>query len=227
MGVANVSRGHVAHPACGRYGLSVTGAAPFRSTSAIGIFGQKQMWNRGIVFANDCVVQSTFQDLGNPAKSVDIRGNPQYGIFQSSPASKNYFAGKTGLGTTRTPKVALDVGGDVLVSGRLLKQTQHGESKATTAHAVMTRFGTDRSEAVHRGRLVLDPQGAAVVAVPRGWSEATERETATISVTPIGAAMPALHVVDRFEDGDGYIIVGGVAGGRVHFHVVAAFVDEH
>jgi hypothetical protein len=73
----------------------------------------------------------------------------------------------------------------------------------------------------------LDPQGAAVVAVPRGWSEATERETATISVTPIGAAMPALHVVDRFEDGDGYIIVGGVAGGRVHFQVVAAFVDGH
>ena len=43
------------------YGLSVTGAAPYRSTSAILVSGSGRIWNRGITFANDCIQQSTFQ----------------------------------------------------------------------------------------------------------------------------------------------------------------------
>ena len=79
------------------YGLSVTGAGAYRSTSGFMLSGPgtHRIWNRGIVFANDCVEQSTFQDLGNPIKSIDIRGNPVYGIYQSSTTSKNYFAGKS------------------------------------------------------------------------------------------------------------------------------------
>lgn len=62
------------------YGLSVSGAAPYRSTSAILVSGSGRIWNRGIVFANDCIQQSTFQDLGNGGKSIDIRGSPTYGV---------------------------------------------------------------------------------------------------------------------------------------------------
>ena len=61
------------------------------------VSGNAGMWNRGIVLANDCVTQSSFQDLGNPNKSIDIRGSPVYGVYQSSPSSQNYFAGKTGI----------------------------------------------------------------------------------------------------------------------------------
>eukprot|EP00039_Didymoeca_costata_P021103 m.343430 g.343430 ORF g.343430 m.343430 type:complete len:373 (+) comp22812_c0_seq1:39-1157(+) len=105
------------------YGLSVTGAGGFRSTSAILVSGPgvHRIWNRGITFANDCVTQSTFQDLGNPSKSIDIRGNPEYGIYQSSKSSKNYFAGKT---TTAD----LVVEGDILYSGRLLQQHDQHET---------------------------------------------------------------------------------------------------
>ena len=48
------------------YGLSVSGAGAFRSTAGILLSGPgtHPIWNRGIVFANDCVTQSTFQDLG-------------------------------------------------------------------------------------------------------------------------------------------------------------------
>lgn len=208
-----------------RYGLSVTGAGGFRSTSAIGVFGEPQMWNRGITFANNCVVQSTFQDLGNPAKSVDIRGNPSYGVYQSSQSSKNYFAGKTGVGLASDPEVTLDVGGDVQVTGRLLQRLKtKSQAKRNTVHAVVTRFGTDAGEATHRGRLVLDHRGEGRIPLPTDWEELTVKDTATITTTPIGVPMPNLHVVD---DSDSmFILAGGVAGRRVHYHISASFVHE-
>ena len=69
------------------------------------------MWNRGIVFANNAINQSTFQDLGSPHKSVDIRGNPTYGVYQSSAAAKNYFAGGTSVAAADPAGFELRVGG--------------------------------------------------------------------------------------------------------------------
>jgi len=89
------------------YGLSVTGASKFRATSALLVCGgchgpacgnKTHMWNRGITFANDAIAQSTFQELGSPQRSIDIRGSPGYGIYQENPSSKNFFAGGTTLG---------------------------------------------------------------------------------------------------------------------------------
>lgn len=89
------------------YGLSVTGASKFRATSALLVCGgchgpacgnKTHMWNRGITFANDAIAQSTFQELGSPQRSIDIRRSPGYGIYQENPASKNFFAGGTTLG---------------------------------------------------------------------------------------------------------------------------------
>ena len=78
------------------YGWSVTGAGKFRSTAAIGVMGQKGMWNRGIVFAADSIAQSAFQDLGTSHQtSIDIRGSPVYGIYQASRKTKNWFNGNT------------------------------------------------------------------------------------------------------------------------------------
>ena len=35
---------------------------------------RSRIWNRGIVFANDAVEQASFQELGSPKRSLDIRG---------------------------------------------------------------------------------------------------------------------------------------------------------
>eukprot|EP01045_Picozoa_sp_COSAG04_P000029 COSAG04_NODE_1_length_58448_cov_23.476478_29_plen_217_part_00 len=35
---------------------------------------RSRIWNRGIVFANDAVEQASFQELGSPNRSLDIRG---------------------------------------------------------------------------------------------------------------------------------------------------------
>lgn len=70
------------------YGLAVTGASSFRSTAAVLIAGPGTgIWNRGIVIANDAIsaTGSAFQDLGaSHDKSIDIRGAPTWGIYQSA-----------------------------------------------------------------------------------------------------------------------------------------------
>ncbi len=77
------------------YGLSLSGASVFRKTAALLISENAGMWNRGIVIANNSIsaTGSSFQDLSNPAKSIDIRGTPTYGVYQDQPATKNLLAG--------------------------------------------------------------------------------------------------------------------------------------
>jgi hypothetical protein len=121
------------------YGLSISGDAPFRSTGALLVSGSPRMWNRGLVFANDCIAQSTIQDLTSPLKSIDIRGKPQYGVYQSNPSSNNYFAGGTGFGPgAEQPAATLHVSGAVRVDGRLLLQAPHPDSATMHVSPVLT-----------------------------------------------------------------------------------------
>lgn len=62
------------------YGMTVTGASTFRITAALAVFSANKMFNRGIVFALDSIVQSTFQDLTSSAVSLDVRGSHTYGL---------------------------------------------------------------------------------------------------------------------------------------------------
>lgn len=102
------------------YGLSITGAGTFRNTAAILFAGPltagNEQWNRGIAIPLYAVKQSSFADYGNPEKSIDIRGNPGYGIYQSDSNPLNYFNGKVGIGVS-SPTTGLDVHSGVLVSG--------------------------------------------------------------------------------------------------------------
>ena len=67
------------------YGLAVTGAGSFRSTSAILVSGPgTEIWNRGIAFVNASVKQATFQDITSSAISVEIQGSHTYGIDMKS-----------------------------------------------------------------------------------------------------------------------------------------------
>lgn len=101
------------------YGMSITGASAFRSTAAMLIGGiTPKMWNRGILIANDSIsaTGSSFQDLTNPHKSIDIRGAPTYGVYQSAATANNLFAGGAILG----PVSSLPAPGN---AGRVLYRT--------------------------------------------------------------------------------------------------------
>ena len=192
------------------YGLSVTGSAPFRSTAALAVMGSPRMWNRGLVFANDCVAQSSFQDLGNPNKSIDIRGSPEWGVYQASPSSKNLFAGGTGVGLPSAAaldaRAALHVGaGGLRVDGP-------------------AAFG-DRAE----GTVVLDARGEAVVVVAAARVQlaasggAAALRAAAYGLTAVGAPMPNLHVAEEASvAADGAVafrVAGGAPGKRVSWRL--------
>lgn len=189
------------------YGLSISGAAPYRSTSAMLVSGTTRMWNRGVVFANDCIAQSTIQDLGNPLKSIDIRGNPGYGVYQSSTRSKNFFAGGTGIGTEPDSEggAALRVGGDVLVEGRVRLP---GGSAAVS-------LGADH--AVHvTGVAVFDGHGAVSITFRLPEGPHFSLYSVAYQLTAIGSPMPQLHVADEAvlsREDAGNVVIFGVAGG--------------
>jgi len=186
------------------YGLAITGAAPFRSTAGLLFSGSEKMWNRGVVFANDCIAQSSFQDLGNPDKSVDIRGSPKWGVYQVSPASKNLFAGGTGVGlpspSSLDARAALHVGtGGLRVDG-----------PATFS---------DRAE----GTVALDARGEATVVAAGVAAAARGAGRAAYGLTAVGAPMPNLHVVEEVFEGPGgaaaFRIAGGAPGKRVSWRL--------
>ena len=197
------------------YGLSISGAAPFRSTSAMLVSGSGRIWNRGVVFANDCIQQSTFQDLGNPDKSIDIRGGPKYGVYQSNTKTLNYFAGGTGIGVgTLQPKATLHVGGDIQVDGQLLHSSS---STGLRRGAVLSNAAVGVSTVMSAGTGVFDEQGQAFVALPHASTSAVR--VTSYQLTPIGAAMPNLHVLK--EEATGFSVAGGIPDLRFSWQTIS------
>jgi len=212
------------------YGLSVTTASHYRSTAAISVMGEAKTWNRGIVFANDAIAQSTFQDLTNPQKSVDIRGNPGYGVYQSSPASKNLFAGKTGIGlqTDEIPAATLDVGGDIHFTGAL----HHKDAKGGRHRPVVLGSSAAVNQRLLSGNAVLNESGGAEVILDMAevveLGGRVDDYEVTYTLTAIGAPMPTLHVATELQlqpslhDDRAVLsfgVAGGVAGKRVSWQL--------
>ena len=172
-----------------------------------------------MVFANNAVAQSTFQDLGSGhAKSIDIRGSPSYGIWQSNPSTRNYFAGKTGVGTVDIEDLK-DVGYFVIlkkIKCRISQRSLCGILKATRKAAqlivggdivlekggkVLTARGSDKlrsavlgasseHEVVNSGNVIMDEDGTATVVL----IDVTPNDQHVYSLTPIGVAMPGLFI---------------------------------
>jgi hypothetical protein len=187
------------------------------------VSGSGRIWNRGIVFANDCIVQSTFQDLGSPDKSVDIRGSPKWGVYQSSATTRNFFAGGTGVGLP-SPS-AMDAGGAAL----------HVGAQGLRVDGPLTVLGAGLPLRLE-GTAALDAQGSALVALElsveaalllqgSASGAAAAAAQARYSLTALGGPMPSLHVAREVE-GLGvagkpatFVVGGGAPGGRVSWAV--------
>lgn len=199
------------------------------------------MWNRGLTFANDCVLQSTFQDLGNPLKSIDIRGNPGYGIYQSSLLSQNYFAGKTGVGlkSALSPNAELHVAGTMLVDGKIVHESwEDGEFDDEKKKVSITRspvLASAAHNAAHvisaTGIVLLDETGSAIIHLPSDMtldrytmSINAENDSYRYQLTALGSAMPSLHVLNEValdHEGRSYFkIAGGYVNKRVSWQVI-------
>ena len=145
-------------------------------------------------FANNAIAQSTFQDLGNGhLKSIDIRGSPTYGIFQSNSGTKNYFAGNTGIGISE-PQHSLEISGSIFLNkgGRLLVGFESNDEKMNTRAAVLSSENVQTHEVVFSGNVRLDESGYAVIQCCDSVDLAVE--DAVYTLTAIGSSAPNLYV---------------------------------
>ena len=71
------------------YGLTITTGASRKSTAAILVSAAftAKTWNRGLVFANDCITQASIQDFTLGTASIDLRGSYSYAIDMANMAS--------------------------------------------------------------------------------------------------------------------------------------------
>ncbi len=76
---------------------------------------------------------------------------------------------------------------------------------------------------VYRGRATFDANGEAVINLPSYFSAAAE--TPEYQLTPIGQAMPDLHVAEEIIDGV-FKLAGGRTGKSVSWQVTAARADK-
>ena len=189
------------------YGLSISGSAPFRNTAGLLFSGSPKMWNRGIVMANDCIAQSSFQDLGDAEKSIDIRGNPTWGVYQFSSSSKNLFAGGTGFGLSAPEaldtSVALHIGeGGLRVDGPV--------------------HFSERAE----GTVTLNAQGEVVIIAALTATSDMLQQRLAYGLTPVGAPMPNLHISEEAVivsvNSVSFRVAGGVPGKKVSWSLVIA-----
>lgn len=108
------------------YGLSITGAGTFLSTSALLISGPgTAIWNRGLTIANGSVAQASFQDLGNATKSIEIAGFHTYAIdleaaactngYQIRLANGGYLVARNPGNTADVPLLGLDSSNNLIL----------------------------------------------------------------------------------------------------------------
>lgn len=227
------------------YGISVTGAGAHLSTSAYLVSGPgtHRIWNRGITFANDAIQQSSFQDLGNPDKSIDIRGSPKYGVYQSSTKSMNYFAGKTCVQCKEAEDSltsSLHVGGDISYEGVLKRRvaiaSSRSQGSASGGAVPVLRYMSEQQpqrtmSLVFSGNVILNRTGEATVFITDELNPSSLIAGGhTYSLTPVGAAAPNLHVSRPLQSEEpgaiSFSVAGGVAQLQVSWSVTAHWNEE-
>ncbi len=160
-----------------------------------------------------------------------------YGVYQSSPTTVNYFAGKTGVGAlppgrgegapSEDASVALHVGGGLRVNGRVGRLVPSaGASGGSHEHSAVISPGV-RERVMLFGVATLDAAGSASVLAAPGTGAietATGRAEYTYQLTAIGVAMPSVHIsAEATPTGEGlqFSVAGGAPLGRVSWTLTA------
>lgn len=179
----------------------------------------------------------------NPAPAVEITsaGSPGADTGTLNCVNTNTSAGRTGYFENRnsahytirvnntTGALAGQFVGNVAVFGDLSATGTKPfciDHPLDPANKYLYHYALESPEVlnVYRGTVVLDGKGTALVELP-AYFEALNREF-DYQLTPIGAAMPDLHVADEIS-GNRFRIAGGKPGRRVSWQVTAARNDAY
>lgn len=116
------------------------------------------------------------------------------------------------------------VTGDLSTSGTKPFRIDH---PMNPAERYLYHFAMEAPEVlnVYSGVVILDDLGGAVVELPDYFS-AVNRGTYRYQLTPIGAAMPELHVSQELQTGS-FVIAGGKPGMKVSWELTAVRDDPY
>jgi hypothetical protein len=186
-------------------GLSVTSAA----TAVLGAAGRGSAW--GVWGRNTATRAST-------GGGVRAEGRKNAGLLadttaQDVPAVVAIGGDGTGVAQVATGQSYLD--GDALA---LRAWTGvFGTDGAHVAYAPLV--SAESAGHVAAGTATLDASGSLVVALPASFTAACDTSGLAVTLTPVGAGMPALFVSYRAASGgggyDGFTVAGGTGGGSV------------
>jgi len=182
------------------YGLSITGVASYRSTSALLLTGASAgVWNRGLTITSG-VVQSSIQDLGTADRALDLQGAYDYAIDLSSSTSTaaaiqmgnaHSLRGKTTGGTART-LISLNASDQVFV-GDSAQQTVLSGSLVVPYADNLVSFGNGS----FRWTEIFATNGTINTSDPKLKKD----------MVPLGSMLPLLREVQpisfKFKEGGG------------------------
>lgn len=235
--------------ATGLDGIGIIGEATRQSSTTIGVYGQTYSPNgtgvKGIAeTTNDGAevvgvegVASIFSSL-----SIGVRGIGTTGVRGvGTSAEGGYFIGETtGLrgiasdpyednargvyGYTASPDAFAGyfngnthVVGNFTASGTKSFLIDHPHAPA---NKYLYHYNTESPEPynLYRGMVVLDALGTAVIELPAYFSDINT--DFSYQLTPVGAAMPHLHIASEIGF-NSFAIAGGVAGMKVSWQITA------
>jgi hypothetical protein len=162
----------------------------------------------------------TSSDNGAGVAGVCHPGSFAAGVFgQSNGGYGGYFKGATGVyaETTVSGGRAGYFVGNFTATGTKQFQVDY---PLDPENYYLTHFCTEGPEPynAYKGSVILDEQGEAWVQLP-DYFESINRDP-TITLTPVGAPMPNLHVAVEVQ-GNRFKIAGGVPGKKVFWRVEA------
>jgi len=205
------------------YGLTVTGASSFRSTSAIAVSGPgTPIWNRGIVFGNSSVAQATIQDLTSSTISVEILGTHNYGIDMRNGAfttaalrlGNGAFIRARDGGDTADLAVLVQSGANLIMADAATTATYF---RGTTAIAPFVDNAIVCGSNTNRWSAVWAVNGTIQTSDPR---EKTDIQT--LAGVNTGAILDAIAPISfRWVDGG-----GGKPGARTHWGFDASTMEQ-
>lgn len=185
------------------YGMSITGVASYRSTSALILTAAGAgVWNRGLTIT-DGVVQSSIQDLGTADRALDLQGAYDYAIDLSASTNtaaaiqmgNNHFVRGMDTGATARALIGIDTSDQVLV----------GNSAQTLVLAATGAIVPYADNTVSFGNGSLRPTELFAVTGTVNTSDPKMKK----DIAPLGSMLPLLReirpIAFKFKEGGGSI----------------------
>ncbi|MEM1422940.1 MAG: hypothetical protein AAGH64_02945 [Planctomycetota bacterium] len=215
-----------------RYGSGISAGAnarfaTFLSTGSIGVNDPSPEGRFDVSFdANSEDIGIDVEGVNTTATSIGVSSSQNAGraVFGQTTASTG-----TNFGVFGEVNALNTTGWGVFSNGRLGASGTKSfciDHPLDPANWYLLHYSTEAPEPLntYSGNAIFDGEGLAVVDLPSYFDSINANPR--YHLTPVGAAMPNLHVARTIEDGS-FVVAGGVPGAQVSWQVTATRNDPY